>query len=62
MGTAFFAATPLATIFSANFVNESSAQMTQTMIITVAQICVYLFLMNMLTSKKSKYHAATFRN
>ena len=36
--------------------------MVQTMIVTVAQICVYSFLIHMLTSKKSKYHSATFRN
>ena len=61
VGTIFFVSTPFSTIISANYIQESNKQMFQTLIVTIAQVIVYGFLLYMLTNKSSKYYSATFR-
>ena len=62
VGSLFFLSLPVSTIFSIHFIQESNQQMFQTLIMTLAQIGVYFYLLYMMTNKSSKYYGATFRN
>lgn len=62
VGTMFFLSLPVSTIISINMIEESNQQMFQTLVMTLAQICVYFYLLYMMTNKSSKYYGATFRN
>mmetsp|Transcript_1820 Transcript_1820/g.3194 ORF Transcript_1820/g.3194 Transcript_1820/m.3194 type:complete len:246 (-) Transcript_1820:11-748(-) len=61
-GSLFFLSTPASTLLCQRAIQESNQQMFQTLSITLAQLLVYFYIMHMLTSKQSKYYAATFRN